>query len=320
VNLWGRWRRYWFAPAPLIDLAICRIILVAVQVLMPVYRDHDEILRTLSDYPDSSFHPLLILRLLTLPFGGDYRPSPELVETVSRITLGAGLLALVGFKTNLSLIVFAIGTTFEHAFIISFGELHHTDSILIIAISILAISPCGAVASLDDVRNRRAHADAAGYFESLLVREEHSTFARWPLLLIQWILGLVYLSACYHKLSTAGLDWTNGFTLQYYVLQDAARWNIDFGMWFGRFHTILWFAQWVTLLFEGTFLLAVLFPRLAWFYLPVGLGLHLGIYLLMGADFFEWMACYVVFIPWAGAIRLLRQLTRGAPRLLARGA
>lgn len=151
--------------------------------------------------------------------------------------------------------------------------------------------------------------------------EGESPFARWPLVLVQWMLALIYLSAAYLKLRGSGLDWANGYTLEYYLIRDGLRWNIETGPWLAQFHGLVVVLSSVTLLFEGTFFLAVLVPVLAWAYVPLGIGMHLGIHWAMSATFFGLMACYVAFIPWReGLVRLERRIARsGRPEILYDG-
>jgi predicted DCC family thiol-disulfide oxidoreductase YuxK len=147
--------------------------------------------------------------------------------------------------------------------------------------------------------------------------EERSAFAGWPLKLVQWLFALVYLSAARLKLKAAGLDWMNGYTLQYYLWQDGLRWDRAMGVWLAQHHTTAWLLSWVTILFEGTFFLVLVFPRLAWIYIPVGIALHTGIYLAMKAYFFQYLASYAVFIPWvplANALSRRLRLLQSAPQ------
>ena len=123
-------------------------------------------------------------------------------------------------------------------------------------------------------------------------------FAGWPLLLIQWVYALIYLSTALSKLGKSGLDWMNGYTLQYYLLADGLRDQNSFGIWLGQQHTIAWLMSWLTILFEGTFCLVLIFPRLVWIYVPFGIAFHLGIYMTMRAPFFVFIFLYTVFIPW----------------------
>jgi hypothetical protein len=204
--------------------------------------------------------------------------------------------------------VFAASCVYLHAFNYSFNDFHHPEAVMMIALAALALSPSGQVLSLDAVirRRRGGNARSAGTLTAM------SEFAGWPIKLIQWFFVLMYLSAVYAKLTTGGLDWPNGYTLQYVLAQDGLRWDSPIALWLSRQHELVVIGQYLVLLFQGTFALAVLFPRLRWIYVPAGIGLHTFIYLSMLAPFFQWIALYAAFIPWSRAVGLSR---RGDPAL-----
>jgi hypothetical protein len=52
-----------------------------------------------------------------------------------------------------SLLVFAVGSVTLAAFDYSFGKFHHTDAVMMIALSVLALSPSGQVLSVDAWRH-----------------------------------------------------------------------------------------------------------------------------------------------------------------------
>jgi uncharacterized membrane protein YphA (DoxX/SURF4 family) len=220
-----RWDTYWFRPAPVVDLAIFRIVVVLYQLLhwlpMGVYK----YFLNLTAIPQFLYDPLPILYLLIWPFGLSYRPSFEILLVVYWITIASGLLALVGFKTNFSLIIFVLGNLFNHALSNSFGDFHHPDALMIIILIILAMTPAGRALSVDDLRYRLHLNIQRKKFVVFSLLQEKSDFARWPLLLAQWMFAFIYLSATLNKLDKAGLSWLNGFTLQYYMLQDGLRWG-----------------------------------------------------------------------------------------------
>ena len=79
---------------------------------------------------------------------------------------------------------------------------------MMIALSVLALSPSGRVLSVDAWLRNRSRS------ESVPVIALQSEFAGWPIKLLQWFFVLMYLSAVWSKLSVTGLDWANGYTLQ----------------------------------------------------------------------------------------------------------
>lgn len=307
VELVKPWNTYWFRPAPLVHLAICRIVVVGFQLFILLnhhYYNYNR-LRQVSALPDFLYDPLPVLRLLIWPFGWTYRPPFEILLTVYCITLAVGVLALIGLKTNFSLLAFTVGNVFMQAFSYSFGEYHHPEALLMITLLLLALSPAGGVLSIDDLwRRLRLNSKRRRFDVFNNILNEASAFASWPLLLVQWLLALIYLATAMSKLGSAGLDWMNGYTLQYFLLRDALRWS-NIGVWLAHQQTVVWLLSWMTILFEGTFFLVLIFPRLAWLYIPSGVALHMGIYLTMGAFFFQFIVIYTVFIPWVPMFKTL---------------
>ena len=101
TTLRARWNAYWFRPAPLLDLAVCRVIVVGVHLFVmlvpyallkyPVYG----MLEHYAALPASKWNPEpLLMRLFLLPLGGA-RPGLELTQWVQALTIVAGALALV---------------------------------------------------------------------------------------------------------------------------------------------------------------------------------------------------------------------------------
>jgi hypothetical protein len=294
------WNAYWFRPAPYLDLAMVRIFAVSCQLwlLLPGLLSgggaaaHFE---SLWNLPEPMYDPITILKLFLLPWGWDYRLSPQFMMTVYYLTVLSGVLALVGLRTNLSLLVFALGNMFMIAYVYSHGDFHHTEAPLIIALGILALSPAGRVLSVDHwIRQRR---DLKPVAQNVLTAE--GSLAGWPVRLIQWLFVPIYLSAVISKLVyDGGLEWLNGYTLQYYLIQDTLRKGALLGGWFAQYHTVVMLSQYVVVIFQATFALAVFFPRLRWIYVPIGLGFHIANWVFLYAPFPQWMALYAVFIPW----------------------
>jgi hypothetical protein len=161
---------------------------------------------------------------------------------------------------------------------------------MVITLWLLALSPSGRVLSLDSYFATRETPNRKWL-------QRKSIFAAWPLLLVQNLFGLVYLDAALCKLFTGGAAWVNGYTLQYYLYKDASRRGSEFGLWLAQQHMAACVLSWVTILWEGTFFFVLIFPRLVWIYLPVGIGLHIGMALAGVATFSQFMVLYAAFIP-----------------------
>ncbi len=272
-----------------------------------IFNDYGGYLSERFAYDASLYDPILLLKWLHVPFGWlSGAPDPEVfrlgddaVRAIFAMTVIAGLAGLVGFMTPVSMLVAAAGFAYTQAFVYSFGDFHHPEAILAVALGALALAPSGRVLSVDNwLRGRRGRAHA---------RLEEGPFAGWPVKLIQWFFVLMYLSAVYAKFEQGGLDWMNGYTLQYYLALDGRTWGSDFAVWLSRQHGLVMLGQIGVVLFQATFALEVIFPPLRWIYVPMGIFLHTFIYVTLGAPFFVWIACYVVFIPWDGVAMRLRE-------------
>ncbi len=242
------WKSYWFRPAPYLYLAVIRIVAVGTQLLIRWfdggYSTGLRQLLRLANLPDSMFEPLPVLRLYLFPFGADARPAAWVLASVYCVTIFAGICGLLGLKTRPHLFLFALGNTFLQAFAFSFGDLHHREALMTVALWLLAFSPAGGALSVDNYLARRKSPPSRSL-------ESASVFAAWPVLLIQQLVALVYLDAALRKLFAAGCDWVNGYTLQFYVYADASRRGSELGLWFAQQHGIASVFSWVTILWEG---------------------------------------------------------------------
>jgi len=282
------WNRYWFRPSPCLDLAVCRICIVGFQVAHLLVRTRRSLLwnASLLAHP---VDPMPALRLF-FPFGDASLPSFNAVMAIYWLTVAAGIPALVGFGTNLSLAAFAAGNVFLYALLYSVMPVHHPEAAVVIALALMALSPSGRALSMD-VRQC-----GPGALEAL------SPFAGWSLRLMQWLIALSYLSAAYAKVAAGGLDWMNGSTLQYYLIE-ASRWSRHLGVGLGGWYPAAVVLSWVVVVFEGTFALVPLIPKSRWVYVPVGILLHAGMCVMLRVPFFSFMVLYAVCIPWTAAVQ-----------------
>lgn len=305
------WNTYWFAPAPCFNLAVVRIIACFAILFFAWHNQLYTVIAGLGPMPHESYSPFIMFRVLNAPLGWGAgadgiwaaRPSSEFVSLVLTVFLVSVVMGMIGLLTNISLFVAALALLYVALYKYAFGDFHHTEPAMIIALFAMALSPAGRVLSVDSwIRNRGKPVDPLSVL---------SPFAGWPLKLVQWLFPLFYLSAVYSKLTHSGLDWANGYTLQWYLARDGIAGGHALGMWLSQYHTLVMLGQIGVLLFQSTFFLCVIFPKLRWIYVPAGLFLHTTIYFTLGAPFFSWIGLYSVFIPWSAAVSRLRQ--RKAP-------
>jgi predicted DCC family thiol-disulfide oxidoreductase YuxK/uncharacterized membrane protein YphA (DoxX/SURF4 family) len=318
---------HWFAPAPLEDLALVRITLVAMQLallLLPFLsvdvgacpgcnRDYQVWLTAIDD---REFAPLPALKVLLSPFGWGVRPEPMLVQAVWFATVAGGVLALFGLFTRLGLLVLAAGSTLLVSHAYSYNEGHHPEALLTIMLWALVLAPSGARRSLDHLLFRVRHTLASRRFEAEPPAPTLSPHARWPLRLAQWLLVLIYLSAGTSKLLNGGITWFNGYTLAYYVGDDALERGSMLGVWLAQHVGLMQLISVGAIAIELGFVGVMLWPRLVWLFVLGGIGLHVGIYVLQRAPFPQLIALYVVFVGELRKSWHLSRFARTAPAVL----
>jgi predicted DCC family thiol-disulfide oxidoreductase YuxK len=296
VSLRARLDRYWFEPASLRDLAWLRIAIVLAlwgDAMWPGTLTHQQL--PLARLPGEWFSPLPVLKFLMLPFGWGARPSAMLIVVAWIVCGASGLLALAGAFTRVSLTIFATATTFLLAHFYSYGTMEHPQAAAVIVLWMLILTPCGAELSVDALRARVRESRVR---ERFVPRDAEalSRDARWPLRVAQWLLVSLYLSAALAKLSIGKAAWLNGYTMQYYLLLDGSRHHVPLGIAVAHVHWLGVAIAVVSLTFELTFVVCVLYPRAVPAYLTTGVALHTGIAIVMQAPFFQLLALYAAFV------------------------
>jgi predicted DCC family thiol-disulfide oxidoreductase YuxK len=294
VSLRERLDRYWFEPARVRDLAYLRIAIVFVllaDALWPGTLGHQ--LR-LARLPSEWFASIPTLKLVMLPFGWGARPSAALIIAAWIVCGVAGFAALIGAYTRWSLAIFATACTLLLAHFYSYGTMRHPQAAATIVLWMLILTPSGRALSVDAMRARLVESRARERFVPL-DEEERSRDARWPIRLVQWLLVVVYLSAALSKISMGRAAWLNGYTMSYYLLVDGIGHSIPLSVALAHVHWVGVAAASLALTFELAFIVCVLFPRVTPAYLAAGGALHTGIWLLMRAPFFQFVALYAAF-------------------------
>jgi hypothetical protein len=305
------WSKYWFSEEPYFDLGVMRLGVVALQLITLVDVQFDKLTRVVS-LPRVLYHPDALMRLVMLPWGWTTPPNPNLMFPLYWVTLICGLGALLGVGTGVCMVVLAAGSIFLQAYIYSFVDFHHNEAVLLLALAALALSPCGRALSIDSLLRGRAHPTAP----RVNLLDYRGAYAGWPIKLVQWLFPIIYLSAAISKIAGNGytLNWANGYTLQYYFLQDSLRKpDMALGLWVSQFHWPLLLAQIVVMTYQVTYVLVIPYRKLRWVYLPVGLFFHYANYYALRAAFPEWILLLGVYVPWSVAFRKLLNFDVSVP-------
>jgi len=289
VRRWAdRWNAYWFPPAPILHLAICRIVAVAAQLFwfFPNLEEHQNLLVKNPEF----LEPQLLIRAISAVVPREVLFTPGAFTVLYWATMAAGVAALVGLFTRTSLFVFALGTWIFVAHLFSYGDRHHTEALFCIFLMLLALAPSGERVSVDALIRRRRHASDASDASGM------SEMAIWPLKVVHVLLAMTYFSAGMSKLLHSGPRWLNGYTLQGHTFGDALERGRPLGIWLAQQHDVAVALSVLTILLEVFFFVSLFLPRLAPLFFLGALAFQAGLYLAAGYDFFQHMVLLTLLL------------------------
>ena len=275
------WNAYWFPTTSTLNLAGARIVAVAAEVfwLFPSLAYQINIVTKNPQFID----PQPLVRIMAAVFPRDLVFSPGGFTVIHRVSILAGLAALVGFATRPALFLLTFGLWFFVSHSYSYADVHHTQVPFAFFLLALTFSPAGDSLSIDSLLRRR-RAQSAG--KSLPVAPRSDT-AMWPLKLAHVILSMTYFSTGITKLLSGGLAWMNGYTLQNYVFTDGINRGIPVGIWLAHQHTLCVLLAIGTIAFETFYFVSLFVPRAARLFFVGAILFHIGLYVVSGHPFFE---------------------------------
>ncbi|HEY2904522.1 MAG TPA: hypothetical protein VGJ29_01400 [Vicinamibacterales bacterium] len=277
------WNRFWFAPGPAGALGMCRVLFFGMLSIWMLPHDFSP----WGGYSPVFWMPIWLFdaaRLHPLTVDG-----LMLTQTVWKTAL---VLSAVGLFTQPAMVVAAVLGAYLMGLPHNFGQTQHFDTLVVLVLVALALSRAGDGWSLDVLLNpaQPREPDESGEYT-------------WPIRFVWVAMSLIFFAAGVSKLRHSGLDWifSDSFALlllrQQYHISDGdplTTWGIAVARHPWLAHAMAASAVCVETLFP-----LVLFSRRARAVLvPAGLLFLVGIRLLMGPTFEQFMMCYVFWVPW----------------------
>jgi hypothetical protein len=292
MTLACRAQEFFFRPTAADDLAICRILFYG--LLFVQYLGFD--FAGWGDMPASFHNTLPLFHLLHIPIlSAKYL---AVLEGVFKLAL---LGSCLGGFTRFSRLTAAITGFYLLSIPNNFGRAGHGDGVIIILLWVLAFSYCGDAWSLDrKFRGRLDPPPASGEFT-------------WPIRMVWVLMALVYFGAGYTKLWASGPAWvtSDNMALNFLAHQvNGSNPPLDWGRYLARLPWICKGMAGFTLVLELGFPLALFNRTARKLWVPGMFFAHVGIALLMGVFFTQFMYTYIFWIPWS-ALRRHKAATTG---------
>ncbi len=284
----GRLAAWWFAPVPARRIVVCRTVTFAYAAVWLVVRA--PYVWDVAGLPPARFEPVGVFAGLDMP------PGRPVVMGVWAVALVASVLAAAGRSLRLTTSMGSISMLCIATYTSSFGQVFHTEHLLVIHLVILATA-----ALVDGALVDRARDDA-----------ERSG---WSLNLMMSTVVVAYVVAGIAKLRFAGKGWLTGEVLRNWVAVDNLRKILlddpasTLGGWLAGVEWVWVPVAVVTLIVELGAPVALVpgRPRAAWL---MGAWLfHVGVFALMAITF-PYQLSGVAYVAFLRADRIEASLRR----------
>ncbi len=298
------WDSFWYAPGPASTLGACRLLFFGSLFLWQWRHDFSAWGRFSSVF----WMPVWLFDTAKVP-----ALSVAAIAGIQAVWKASLLLCAIGLFTRPAMIVaFGLGT-YLMGLPHNFGQTQHFDTLLVFTSGALALSRAGDACSLDALI-------AAARGRAPLPRPDDGEY-RWPIRFVWVAMALIFCAAGLSKLRHSGFEWVFSDNLalllrrQQYHISDGeplTRWGVLIAHHAGAARGLAL----TSILTELLFPLALFSLRARWVLVPAGLAMLVGIRLLMGPTFEQFMLCYVFWVPWASVAGAVRQRFAAATRLV----
>ena len=204
---------------------------------------------------------------------------PSIINIMGPVVL---ILLLIGYQTKFISILFSFFGIFHSSFICSFEQIVHPTTLFLLIPFFMAFANWGAGLSID-----------------ALQRNKTQNVVGWPLTLVSILIGFAMFTSGLVKLeffdpTTKGIQ---GNLYWSYFARGTQEMLSSFFMSIKS--TLFWeFLDWTTVIFELSFLVVPLFPRIFRVYAGLAVLFHTLILYLIGLDFSFLMMVYIFYIPF----------------------
>lgn len=223
----------------------------------------------------------------TAPDAFGFIPVPTL-DPHSAIAAGAGFvlflfLSFLGIRTRICLTLAFVCYFLYFGQLIDYTFVRRKTNLIPLVLLVLMVSPSINECGLIPARRQR----------------DPKMAEEWPLFLVKGLVAVVYLLFGYTKLYKAGMSFawaSGGSSLQAYLLTFYLYGDMQYALWLARHPLFCEIMSWFTLVFEFSFWIILVWPRLTFYFVVAGLFFHSGIAWFMEIYYIKYFGLtYVVF-------------------------
>jgi predicted DCC family thiol-disulfide oxidoreductase YuxK len=298
------WNRFWFAPGPAWALGTCRLLFFGMLAFWQLPHDF----APWGSYSSVFWMPIWLFDTLGVPAF-----PPQAIGWIQMVWKASLILAAIGLFTRPAMTVAFVLGTYLMGLPHNFGQTQHFDTLVVFASGALALSRAGDACSIDALVRaaRRRSPD----------RPAESGEYTWPIRFVWVAMALIFCAAGLSKLRHSGLGWIFSDNLSLLLLRQ--QYHISDGDPLTSWGILVAHHQWMahamaaaSITIETMFPLVLFSRRARAVLVPAGLLFLIGIRMLMGPTFEQFMMCYVFWVPWPRAAAAVRARVAGRPPYL----
>jgi hypothetical protein len=265
-------------------LGVVRVFVHGIFLIDTIFESYS----ALGSLPVTILRPTGVLKFLPWGFYDALQTHGGML-TLKTLMLVSLLFSTVGFLTPISTKTSLLLVAFYQGLLRSFGHFNHDEMIAIYFLVVLAFTPCGDAFSIDSRLGR--------------AKKDRPAFAYgYPILLMQLLLAWAYFSSALIKLRVAGWKYLSADNLPalaiFHSLDNLHDTAFRSAFWLPTVREYLPYLVGLILIWELLFPLAILFRRMRWLILGIGVVFHISTVFLMNIAFWHQLLMYVVFLNW----------------------
>lgn len=248
----------------------------------------------LSELPDAFFAPPPGVAQIWNGF-----PSPALLYILNSIVVLSNFALLIGYRTFWTSIIHSLSLLFCFSLVFSLGNIYHIILWLILPL-VMAFSNWGTRFSWDELRETVKPCLTGRQAQNVKFKTA-KVIRAWPIMLMSLLMGFAFFTAGFAKILGGWLGTEGSAVWQYFVqVHYSVGRNAYLSEWVTQINSpIFWESlDWVVVLFEFGFLLAVFRASLFRVFCVLGVFFHLGILLILDISFAIHLVVFLLFIPW----------------------
>ncbi len=283
-----RWNGFWYEPTGPLNLGLCRALFYG--ALFAFYLPQD--FAGWGDVSPVFWEPVFLFEFLHLP-----QLPAATVDVLTGVWKLSLLLCSLGLFTRPSAMVAFVLGAYLLGLPHNFGKVRHHDAILVLSLGLLSLARSGEAFSLDRAL-RRARGGRGHVAKPPSASGEYT----WPVRGIWVLMALVFLGAGVSKLQNGGLAWVFSENMANTLIE--ANYGITNGPlvpWGLYLAQVGWLTRLMalgTLVVEAGYPLALFSRRARWLLVPAVLSMQIGIRVILGPRFVQFMICNLFWVPW----------------------